>query len=577
MSDSRAIVLKLSVRDAEIVKRELENMGAAGSAALARLDAAAKTAAGTGTGAGGGGFGGLRNVIGQAGFQIQDFAVQVQGGTSALTALSQQGSQLLGVFGPAGAIAGAVLTVGILAARFLDLGGATERAEAAEKQYADALARSNGFLQTAIQRTQTLTNARRNTEVGNLTQDLDAQRARLRDIIDQRQAITGENNPSDAGAFNLANIAEGDRRRLQNLALDETILRTRITELEERARLTAEGASGEERDQAEQLRRTLDERYRIRQEYEERVIQLRQLASRSLFSQAEVERSVADAAKKRDEELAALARRGATGTTAGTPQSLAATLDRLRRQVDTEQTQGRNQFSAILGRSSPQENVLQQYARDQERLRELVEKSIITENEFTEAVEASSVALGRNLREVEQRAQRADDVSRQLGLTFTSAFEDAISKGKSFRDVLAGIASDIAKLIIRKSITEPFGNAVSPLISSATSGIGEWFGGAFSSIFGGARAEGGPVMAGVPYMVGERGPELFVPNSSGGIVPNKAMGGGTVIQNTFTIDARGAGPREVDALRAQIPVIARMAVEDAVRRGGSFARTMRGT
>lgn len=62
---------------------------------------------------------GTRNfggVIGQAGFQLQDFFVQVQGGTSALTALSQQGSQFLGVFGAGGAIAGAVLAIGALVA-----------------------------------------------------------------------------------------------------------------------------------------------------------------------------------------------------------------------------------------------------------------------------------------------------------------------------------------------------------------------------------------------------------------------------------------------------------------------------
>ena len=65
-------------------------------------------------------------VIGQAGFQIQDFAVQVQSGTSALTALSQQGSQLLGAFGTGGAIAGAVLTIGLLATQFLTGGDAAK-------------------------------------------------------------------------------------------------------------------------------------------------------------------------------------------------------------------------------------------------------------------------------------------------------------------------------------------------------------------------------------------------------------------------------------------------------------------
>jgi len=47
----------------------------------------------------------------QAGYQIGDFAVQIQGGTNAAVALGQQGSQLLGIFGPAGAIAGAGLAI----------------------------------------------------------------------------------------------------------------------------------------------------------------------------------------------------------------------------------------------------------------------------------------------------------------------------------------------------------------------------------------------------------------------------------------------------------------------------------
>ena len=70
---------------------------------------------------------GFGSQIGQAGFQLQDFIVQVQGGTSALTALSQQGSQFLGAFGTVGAIAGAALTVGLLAVQFLTGGDAAKR------------------------------------------------------------------------------------------------------------------------------------------------------------------------------------------------------------------------------------------------------------------------------------------------------------------------------------------------------------------------------------------------------------------------------------------------------------------
>ena len=51
------------------------------------------------------------------------------------------------------------------------------------------------------------------------------------------------------------------------------------------------------------------------------------------------------------------------------------------------------------------------------------------------------------------------------------------------------------------------------------------------------KAEGGPVNRGRSYIVGERGPEMFVPNTSGTIVPNNslAMGGGGVT-NVITVN-----------------------------------------
>ena len=50
--------------------------------------------------------------IQQAGYQVGDFAVQVASGGNAIVAFTQQGAQLAGMFGPAGAVAGAVLGIG---------------------------------------------------------------------------------------------------------------------------------------------------------------------------------------------------------------------------------------------------------------------------------------------------------------------------------------------------------------------------------------------------------------------------------------------------------------------------------
>jgi phage-related protein len=52
--------------------------------------------------------------------------------------------------------------------------------------------------------------------------------------------------------------------------------------------------------------------------------------------------------------------------------------------------------------------------------------------------------------------------------------------------------------------------------------------GSYNAVFGGGRALGGSVMAGGAYTVGERGTEMFVPNTSGQIVPNSGMGGGAI-------------------------------------------------
>jgi len=70
-----------------------------------------------------------KGVMQQAGYQVADFAVQVQNGTSAVQAFGQQGSQMLAIFGPVGAILGAAVAVGsALATVFLGMGKSSKDA-----------------------------------------------------------------------------------------------------------------------------------------------------------------------------------------------------------------------------------------------------------------------------------------------------------------------------------------------------------------------------------------------------------------------------------------------------------------
>ena len=186
-----------------------------------------------------------------------------------------------------------------------------------------------------------------------------------------------------------------------------------------------------------------------------------------------------------------------------------------------------------------------------------------------------------DLEEAERRLQRSTDGTREavqeLGFAFSSAFEDAIVRGEKLSKVMEGLLQDITRILARKVITEPLGNAVSSALSgfsfdSMFSGIGSWLGGLF-------RAEGGPVTAGQPYIVGERGPEWFVPDRGGTVLPNGMAPGGPVIQQTINIDARGADAGVEARLRLLAGQIARQASAmtlDAIRRGGSAYETVRG-
>lgn len=71
-----------------------------------------------------------------------------------------------------------------------------------------------------------------------------------------------------------------------------------------------------------------------------------------------------------------------------------------------------------------------------------------------------------------------------------------------------------------------------------------------AGVFGGGRANGGPVSAGTTYLVGERGPELFTSATSGNIIPNNKIAGGNTINITVNgaLDSEGTARTIVDIL-----------------------------
>lgn len=161
---------------------------------------------------------------------------------------------------------------------------------------------------------------------------------------------------------------------------------------------------------------------------------------------------------------------------------------------------------------------------------------------------------------------------------FSDTLTDFVTTGKlKFKDFANSIIRDLVRIQIQSALT----NALSGTALGALFGLGGAAAGAggVAPASGGNiafAAHGGPVSGGNPYIVGERGPELFVPRTSGNIIPNDRLGGAR--GGTFYIDARGADPaglarveQLIAGLDGSIEYRALAAVANEVQRGGRYA------
>ena len=106
-------------------------------------------------------------------------------------------------------------------------------------------------------------------------------------------------------------------------------------------------------------------------------------------------------------------------------------------------------------------------------------------------------------------------------------------------EVASNVLRDISRQLLRLGVNQlfsafNFGGGGGPV--SGTNSFAGVPNDVLDSVIG-KRALGGAVGAGRSYLVGERGPELFVPGAQGNIVPNNAMGGANVVVN---VDASGS-------------------------------------
>ena len=133
-------------------------------------------------------------------------------------------------------------------------------------------------------------------------------------------------------------------------------------------------------------------------------------------------------------------------------------------------------------------------------------------------------------------------IGEEIETSIKNNLRDAITGAKSFGEAMTGVLNRIRDKIIDAQLDKLIGGFGEAFGKSASGGKGKGIGGFLGSIIGGFfRANGGSVKANQPYIVGERQPELFVPRSSGTIVPSVPMGGEYIVNNiSVSVDATGS-------------------------------------
>lgn len=180
------------------------------------------------------------------------------------------------------------------------------------------------------------------------------------------------------------------------------------------------------------------------------------------------------------------------------------------------------------------------------------------------------------------------NASRNAADAIGTAFEDALIAGENFRGVLQGILKDIERIILRIGVTQPLEAGLQTLFNITGKFITDLFGPSPTFVQGSVagsmpvRQHGGRITG--PSLVGERGPEIYVPDRPGMILPNsflREIQGGRFGESTNFNQILNVSPGVPETVRrevvAMLPMIRAQAVQamvDAGERGGLVSKKM---
>jgi hypothetical protein len=483
----------------------------------------------------------------QAGYQIGDFAVQVANGTSKMQAFGQQGSQLLGIFGPIGAVLGA--GVAIISAFAV----AAQRSGAATKSFKDALEDSNSALEEYISLASSAS-AASSDMFRNLKNFADQSSTVINDLIaiEKIKAFESilklnESLFSTVSASGLFNVSVNENiTRLLGIGNTSIETRNAIRGLEQS--FIDLRRAGDLETSYEAAKRLRDQMLGLVDPINTSNVELRTFYQQLLQSIQTME--LLGAATKSSIADKNVLERGMAAYRKYYASRVAA-ANMAMRQETIENRKAHGEQLRLMGESQAQSlqilnnrmRAWQQYYQS----RILGERMVAAETEayakvvgrgrggdprqFTyldefrdqlNGVNNSVIDVTENLAKIAEPADTAlsgldkmsaelDDimnsVSKTMESAMTSGFMSIIDGTKSakdaFRDMARSIIAKLYEVLVVQRLVGSF-DAANP---GAATGIVGFLGKAF----GGFMANGGPVSGGTPYVVGERGTELFVP------------------------------------------------------------------
>lgn len=155
---------------------------------------------------------------------------------------------------------------------------------------------------------------------------------------------------------------------------------------------------------------------------------------------------------------------------------------------------------------------------------------------------AQTDEISRTARETQNLKDKTEQVrSAAKGMSdmFASALDGLIVKGEKLNDIIKNLLQNLASAVLKGALS---GEGMFGALGGAA-GSGGLMGSLFKPLaaaFSGFRADGGPVMGGRAYVVGERGAEWFQPNGGGTIIPNGGGGGGGGSASVIHVNVVGA-------------------------------------